>query len=522
MKANQKLNFFNRRALSRLAVAALVTSALTCGLSAPQAGAENRTSEIPPTTFDERVAALNLLNLASNEQIVGDGKDCDFVADVAARAKLGSSVQKMADIVLGDKSPAFCAFFIRHGVQVAQGMDLEEDSKARTQALAAKQVERLKKEGVIAAGVEVDDVDLKGDLKTFLAAVLKKAPTGSVVAKRTAKALILALKSGADESKVLENWRAEIGGARLADNVKKIFRKLHKYVSSKYKDKLANAKQNVILMAFNRKAHDWEVELPVPEFIEYVKSNSQVGEIVEAADTLDHHEFLFGGAKRANEARVDHAREAHTLSLRRGVEGILQAAHDNGHEPHIVAAAESALKDGTAPKLNLFLTSGRKVAYAADHLTPKDGAVVEFEGPPPSFARTDGPRTCLKTAGATNEGAKAEEAGSELWNCGTAEGKWRLKVFGHYKGDNAYSLINENSDKCLTYAGDGKQLTQSHCYYNINQVWHFRSVGEEAFELFNPDSQAVMTIKDNATAIGTVVLSKVSSEAVGQQWRMLK
>jgi hypothetical protein len=131
---------------------------------------------------------------------------------------------------------------------------------------------------------------------------------------------------------------------------------------------------------------------------------------------------------------------------------------------------------------------------------------------------------CLEPVGATsrpNEGANADRAPMELWNCDKRLTKQTWQVVP--VAGNRFALKNASSGKCLDIVGGGvanaTALIQYRCHPNGNEQWVLMSAGKQGnFMLRNVLTGTYVDVKASGTAAGSAVHTWAYTGRDNQRW----
>ncbi|WP_116205507.1 RICIN domain-containing protein [Amycolatopsis circi] len=155
--------------------------------------------------------------------------------------------------------------------------------------------------------------------------------------------------------------------------------------------------------------------------------------------------------------------------------------------------------------------SSLTIAYSLVTVTAK---AIEFKGVQSG--------RCIQIAG-VGDGAKADFAGAELWDCFPTAPKqiWDVVDLGGSK----YALKNRNSGKCLDLyaagADNGANIAQYTCHYGAAQQWEITTAPGSAVALRNVASGKVIEAAGNQTGNATLVQQWMDLVHPNQQWTII-
>ncbi len=133
---------------------------------------------------------------------------------------------------------------------------------------------------------------------------------------------------------------------------------------------------------------------------------------------------------------------------------------------------------------------------------------------------------CMQTAGlwnVPNEGANADLAAQELWDClGGGKMKWKIVALG----ENKYALENAQSGKCLDIrygeSANGTPFIQYSCHYGGTQQFVFTKEGDNTYGLQSALTQGFADLNGHGTVNGTEVRSWSYTGLSNQRWTLVR
>ncbi|MDT7784510.1 MAG: hypothetical protein QOF58_2929 [Pseudonocardiales bacterium] len=133
---------------------------------------------------------------------------------------------------------------------------------------------------------------------------------------------------------------------------------------------------------------------------------------------------------------------------------------------------------------------------------------------------------CMQTAGLSNkpnEGANADLAGQELWDCvGGNKMKWKIVALG----ENKYALENAQSGKCLDIRygnpARGTPFIQFGCHYGGPQQFVFTKEGDNTYGLQSALTSGFADLNGHYTGNGTPVQSWSYTGLSNQRWTLVR
>ncbi len=133
---------------------------------------------------------------------------------------------------------------------------------------------------------------------------------------------------------------------------------------------------------------------------------------------------------------------------------------------------------------------------------------------------------CIQVAGlwgTPNQGANADFAGTELWDCqGGVKQIWELVPLG----DKKYGLKNKNSGKCLdvrhSEVANGTPLIQFGCYYGGAQQWVFVQGDNNTLGLASALTGKFADVTGWQTANGSGISQYDGTGSINQRWTIIQ
>ncbi|SDZ06858.1 Short repeat-containing protein of unknown function [Amycolatopsis xylanica] len=494
---------------------AVAAPAVTTAASAPAAAAD---APLEQSTVDEKMAAADAVGITLTPSTFSMN-DTNFVLALWRKAEEGSEVKNAALAAFGSEDSYAPTRFIKTGIYQAYALDLkriaarEKERKARMEARqsAVAQVPGWKPAADI---YDVSDKD-------FVFAVWQNAKDGSQV--KAGAAAVLRPENATPEA-LLKFIITDIKTLRDLDRQKEIAD------AEEQKRKEAEAKANkeareaAAPAALNVPADASMLAMSDRDFADLIYRKTEGTEVrlaaraaLDSTDPKAVHDFIFTGVHAAHQRDIDIANAKDREAKLRQVQEILDNAQRDGFQPNLVAAAKEALKNPTLTVLTEFLAKGQHEAAKLDFAKPKEGMVIELKGLQSG--------RCLQTAGywdQPHQGANANGAGTELWDCVTGiKQRWVL----HDRGGK-YQLENVSSLRCLTVGGsvnNNDMLVQWDCDpADTAQLWEFVPVGDNGmFELRNVKSGKAASVLNGGTENAALVVQYTNTHASNQAWRLV-
>ncbi|MEV6239678.1 RICIN domain-containing protein [Lentzea sp. NPDC051838] len=131
---------------------------------------------------------------------------------------------------------------------------------------------------------------------------------------------------------------------------------------------------------------------------------------------------------------------------------------------------------------------------------------------------------CLQIVGPwdrSNEGANADLAVTELWDCGLDKAKWEVIPLGH----NRYSLKNKQSGKCLDVKHgryvNGTSIVQFQCHYEGSEQFNFTQAVDNTLGLQSVLTGQFADAVGHATHNGAAVQTWDLTGQNNQRWTLV-
>ncbi|MCE7008875.1 RICIN domain-containing protein [Kibdelosporangium philippinense] len=494
------------RALSALTIASTVAG----GIAAPAlaAPASASVSSAAQADIDARIAAAAELGLDPS-QIPLVGSDKNFVIFLWQKAKPGTHIKAAAERAFTDPDEAASTLFIVDGIFKAKALDVEEMKRKaeqdRQRLAAAAEIE----------WVNVPQVLLDGPSENFIFKLWEKSENSSHV-QAAARALFA---DGTTEEQRQTFLVTGIYAASRADRIRKIEQAEQAERERLEREANLKAKASAWSAAVGSAVPEDIKNLPDREFIHEITKRAlgvQVKAAAQAAfdkrdDPSAWKAFIFTGVHTAHKADLDERDRLEAVKAEQDVRKILEAAEKDGFQPTVATAARAALAGSIADR-NAFLTLGYLNAIKVDQIKPADKLVVELQG-----ARS---RRCVQVAGelgSPNEGALADRAPTELWDCERgAKQVWELAA----EGNGEYSLLNTASKLCLDTL-DGT-IIQAVCTDIPDQRWKFvENPADGTFQVRNVGTGTFVTPASSGVVNGTQLVEAVDLKSADQLWRII-
>ncbi|MFD9957832.1 RICIN domain-containing protein [Amycolatopsis sp. NPDC058986] len=483
---------------------------------APTPAAASAQTLLEESTTDEKFKAAAVLGISAREDMLVLN-DKNFVLALWRKAKEGSEVKNAALLAFTSSDDYACTRFIKTGIYTAKQID---DNKEIADYLAKEKARAAKRNAVAQVpGMEATDEVINLSDKEFVFRVWQKAKDGSAVKNAAADAL-RPESTPEDHQKFINKG---IYDAREIDRQKEIADAKEAERKAKELKEAQEAKALAVSAALGIVADEAMKNLPDRDFVDMIWTKTTGAEVkIAARAALDAgtpaalKEFIATGVHAAHQRDIE-ARDAKDAELKtRQVKEILDAAERDGFQPHLVAAARTALKTPTLAVLTAFLNKGQHDAAKLDLAKPAEGLVIELKGLQSG--------RCLQVAGLWGQGAENNGAGTELWDCVNGnKQRWVLRA----KGNDRYALQNVNSLKCLGVAGGGVNnndaLVQNDCAGTApEQLWEFVPVGDDGMmELRNVKSGKAAAAANGGTDNATLVVQYTNTHASNQAWRLI-
>jgi hypothetical protein len=346
----------------------LSTSVATPAWAAEPAGSPAASSVSDPTNLaspEEKVKAAAAIGINPGvDMLVLD--DQAFVLALWRAAKPGSYVKAEA-LRAWDSTDQNAAYqFIVSGIFVAAN----DDARAE---IVAEQGKALRRSVLVTVGLDPSDtvlIEQSGD-KNFIFEVFLRLADGTRVKAAAAAAIAV----GSTQEDWTEFLTTGAAAARQQDIEDELRDKSEEEAARIKAEQLVAAKRSLLQLLLLPVSTEL-VNAPNRQYVLHVLANAKGIEVKLAAQAAINavdaeleqalSDFIFTGGAAANRKDEDAAAAKELAGYRDRVTAIRDAARAHGLQPNLLAAADSALANGTVLTLQTFLLKGQDEARAID------------------------------------------------------------------------------------------------------------------------------------------------------------
>ncbi|MEV6241259.1 RICIN domain-containing protein [Lentzea sp. NPDC051838] len=502
------------RGIAALGVVTVFAGVVNSGpaLAAPEPAPPTGTSAqapaaAPPQTSEEaKINAARVIGIVATPEML-EMTDKVFVQMLWSRSPEGEIKDAALTAYFAPEELA-CKQFIETGIFEARDRQMLEEMKK------AQRIKERKRAAAEINWIDVPQALLEGSVQNFVIGIWERAKEGSDV-KKAAAAVIkttatdeqrqtfvisgIFTASAADKQRELEEKERE--------ERERIEREQNKLAREKAWEAVANAVATPDLIVMNDRDFIYEI---IKRATALPKTKAAAQAAFDSRDAATYKTFIFTGVHTARQADRDEQDRLDAIETKRQVKEILDRALRDGYLPNLAAAAQRAY-DGTTAQQNAFLLTGQHEAAKLDLIKPADKRVIELQG--------SASGRCLQVAGlwdTPNQGANADGAATELWDCLRGPKQvWEL-----VKRGDKYMMFNLGSKKCMDVSGN--LVVQNSCNEGSpTQYWEFLENANGTFQLRNVHTGMFASAADNGRANATLVVQYTNTNSIDQQWRII-